>query len=528
MNAFHPMDSSMEKTLMETTKMLPDAVCVVDEHNRILFANESTFSFLGFSKQEVQQIRLVDFYPSEVQPFLELRIEHAKKYGFWRGKTIMTDKKGTKKNVSQIIISHNEKAKDSTYYSTIIQEIETLKSTEDILAEQKEQLAFVNTELQKALRSKDEFLANMSHELRTPLNAILGMTEALLDEVYGSLNPNQSHCLKIVGESGHHLLSLINDILDFAKMELGKLTLDFQPFDLKAICKGALDVIDPMAQQKKIKVSFDYDESISFIDGDGRRIKQTLINLLNNAVKFSDPGGRIGLAVRGFSSNKTIELDVWDMGIGVKEEDQEKIFEPYQQVQGSLDRNYDGSGLGLPLSQKIIELHQGVLSVESSPDEGSIFTISLPWKPQLVSLEDPPSHFQFSKDLDTSTPIRVLLAEDNAANIETFQLYLESKGFLVDTALTGMEVIKKANILKPTIVLMDIHMPEMDGLEAIEKLKSNDHTKNIPIIALTAFAMHHDKDRCLNAGADEYLSKPVRLHQLLNTIMEVLKNNHSL
>ncbi|SFI20222.1 PAS domain S-box-containing protein [Tindallia magadiensis] len=524
MSSYQPINTELSLALMEITKKLPDAVCVIDEEKRILFANESTFSFLSLTQEDLYHLNLASFYPEEVQPFLESRINHAKKHGFWRGETIMTDKTGVKIPVSQIIISHDENTKDAAFYSTIIQEVESLKTSEIILAEQQEQLQLVNDQLRTALHSKDEFLANMGHELRTPLNAILGMTETLLDHVYGSLNEDQHHCLKVVEESGHHLLSLINDILDIAKIDLGKLTLDIQPFDLKKVCQSALDNIIPLAEEKKVHVSFDYDDSITLLLGDGRRIKEVLVNLLKNAVKFSHSSGRIGLVVLGINPEEKIRIEVWDMGIGINKKDIDRIFEPYQQVSSSLDRHYDGSGLGLPLSKGIIDLHQGDLSIESVPGEGSIFTLHLPWKKPLttdptVGTGNDETNLYYQ---DLQQPIRILLAEDNAANIETFQLYLESKGFIVETALTGTEAISKAISINPALILMDVHMPELDGLEAIQHLKSKEHTKNIPIIALTALAMPQDQEKCLTAGADYYLSKPIRLHQLYQKILETL------
>ena len=242
------------------------------------------------------------------------------------------------------------------------------------------ELSKANEELAHASRLKDEFLATMSHELRTPLNAVLGMSESLQEEVYGPINDRQLKAVCTIEESGRHLLELINDILDLSKIGAGKVKLEIAPVPVEPVCQASLQFIKQTAQKKRLKVSFMFDSSVNIIHADERRLRQVLINLLNNAVKFTSEGGRIGLEVEGDREQHLVHFTVWDTGIGIAEEDMERLFQPFVQLDASLSRKYEGTGLGLALVDNIVNMHGGSVSVESEVDKGSRFTISLPWK----------------------------------------------------------------------------------------------------------------------------------------------------
>ena len=256
------------------------------------------------------------------------------------------------------------------------------------VAQQTGELRLTNAELTRANRLKDEFLATMSHELRTPLNSILGNSEILGEELVGSLNKRQHEVLGRVGQSARHLLNLINDILDVSKIGAGKLTLDIGPVEVKALCEGGLSMIRPNASKKSLDISFDHDPQVDMLIADGRRIKQVLVNLLSNAVKFTPNGGRVGLVVRGFPKKQQVQLAVWDTGIGIKPEDQLHLFEPFVQGDGSLSREHEGTGLGLALSKRLVQLHNGEIRVKSVHGTGSLFVVILPWRTD----ERPQSH----------------------------------------------------------------------------------------------------------------------------------------
>jgi PAS domain S-box-containing protein len=378
--------------------------------------------------------------------------------------------------------------------------------------------------LAQAVRHKDEFLATMSHELRTPLNAILGMSEALQEQIYGPLNPRQRKTIAIVEESGRHLLDLINDILDLSKIGAGKLELEIAPLAVEPLAKASLRLIEEAAHKKQITIITDFDRAVGDILADNRRLKQILVNLLNNAVKFTPEGGTIGLEVAGDTANQVVRFTVWDTGIGIAPEDQGRLFKPFEQLDSSLARQYAGTGLGLALVSSMVGLHGGSVKVESEVGYGSTFIVELPWRVAPRSPADgavadarPSAAPKPAPERTANAPL-ILLAEDNELNILTLSDYLESKGYRVALARNGREAIMQARETRPALILMDSQMPEMDGLEAIRRIRADADLAAIQIIALTAMAMPEDRERCLTAGANAYLSKPVSLQNLVAAI----------
>jgi PAS domain S-box-containing protein len=404
---------------------------------------------------------------------------------------------------------------------------------EQRVVERTAELNRTNLELEHANRAKDEFLATMSHELRTPLTSILGLSESLLEQRRGSLNEHQQNSIQIIESSGSHLLELINDILDLSKIQAGKLEFFPQPISVEEICKASLAFVKAQAVKKSIDVSYENEASISRIYADPRRLKQILVNLLINAVKFTPENGQVSLQVHTDLEQELVQFSVIDTGIGIAPEDLQKLFQPFVQVQSSLNRQYEGTGLGLALIQKLTDLHGGSVQVESEVGKGSRFTINLAYKQDEISkLETPqtsaglPIGKQSSKAKVASERVvargLILLAEDSMANILTIGDYLESHGYEVIIAHDGLEAIQKADAINPDIILMDIQMPVINGLDAIARLRGNPRFTSTPIIALTALAMPGDRERCLLAGASEYMSKPVSLKSLMNTIIELL------
>ena len=387
------------------------------------------------------------------------------------------------------------------------------------------ELSTANAELARAARLKDEFLANMSHELRTPLNAVLGLSEALQEEVYGPLNERQLKSLSSIEESGRHLLSLITDILDVAKIGAGKLKLQTGPVAVDSLCKSSVGLIKQLAHSKQIKVSSTCDSMVSTIVADERRLKQVLVNLLSNAVKFTPEGGEVGLEVGADAKRKVVQFAVWDTGIGISQEEIGRLFQPFVQLDSGLSRRHPGTGLGLAMVRSLTDLHGGSVSLESTLGEGSRFTVTLPWQ---GSVQDPGSQGTNPSSalsepvlpLAPGTSPLVLIAEDNEDNITTVSDYLLARGCRIVVARNGLEAVERAREVSPDIILMDMQMPEMDGLEATRRLRAaaSPGLAGVPIIALTALAMPGDRERCLEAGADEYLSKPVGLKRLVEVI----------
>lgn len=417
----------------------------------------------------------------------------------------------------------------SLYWQGIKVDITKRKEAEaEILqlnAELEQRVEKRTTELERALRAKDEFLASMSHELRTPLNAILGLSESLAEHVAGPLNEKQQRYVKTISESGSHLLSLINDILDLARIESGQVVLNIAEVDLQQVCQASLRMINQLAHKKEQEVSLEIVDHMGSIWVDERRLKQILVNLLSNAVKFTPTGGKLGLKVHGDSQEKQVIFTVWDNGIGISENDLERLFQPFVQLNSSLSREAPGTGLGLALVAQMVRLHGGNVSVESQPNKGSRFMVTLPWEPALATDIElrmkSTGKFRAIRPDAKDRPI-ILLIEDTKEATAMVTDYLQMAGYQVLTAreaLTGIDLAKRVG---PDLILMDIHLPGMDGLEATRRLRAAPDFRTLPIIALTALAMPGDRERCLAAGATDYITKPVSLKKLAAMIEQYL------
>ncbi len=384
-------------------------------------------------------------------------------------------------------------------------------------------------ELVYANQVKDEFLANMSHELRTPLNGMLGFAEALTEGVYGELIKRQGYAVQMITSSGEHLLELINDILDISRIEAGKSDFHSEEVDVNFLCHASMAFIKQPANKKSITVEYTITETDTILVADSRRLKQILINLLNNAVKFTPEKGRVTLEVQADVKENLMRFSITDTGIGIHPEDISKLFQPFVQLDGGLSRSYEGSGLGLALVKKMVEMHGGSIEVQSEPGKGSRFMFTLPWGQSMQR--------RTNQDLfDTGTETydmnlgrlarvreKILLVEDNETNVLATRDYLESRGFQVFVARDGTEVSAKVEELLPDLILMDIQMPGLNGIEATQRLRADPRFATLPIIALTAFAMSGDRERFLEAGMNEYLSKPVKL-KIERTIERLLKS----
>jgi signal transduction histidine kinase/ActR/RegA family two-component response regulator len=423
-----------------------------------------------------------------------------------------------------------------------IQQASLYEQSQQEIAERKQaqqQLTETNQQLARATRLKDEFLANMSHELRTPLNSILGMNESLQEGIFGSINERQLKTLQTIENSSTHLLALINDILDVAKIESGQVTLELTATDLESLCKSSLAFIKQQALTKRIQLIPRIHKYLPEIMLDERRIRQVLINLLNNAVKFTLEGGTITLEVsqvqlESSTTNLTplnyLKIAVIDTGIGISAENIQKLFQPFIQIDSALNRQYTGTGLGLALVKRLVELHGGNVELTSEVGVGSCFAINLPIN---INIDSPVLEEQTEQNLSEQSQLSqsqteeiisplILLAEDNEANIATFSSYLKAKGYRIVLATDGQQAIAQAKANLPNIILMDIQMPVMDGLAAIKQIRLDPNLVDIPIIALTALAMVGDRERCLAAGANEYLAKPIKLRQLNSAIQQIL------
>ncbi|BBC26403.1 multi-sensor hybrid histidine kinase [Pseudanabaena sp. ABRG5-3] len=484
-------------------------------------------------------IDLIKWHPEDLQKALEfVRQMAAGEIDFHQFGLRFTHIDGTERTI--MVSEHPLRDSEDNLVAVegLAEDITESQKAQQLLLDMNQKLAISNEQLERATRLKDEFLANMSHELRTPLNAILGITEGLQEQVFGQLNPQQKKVLQTIEKSGHHLLELINDILDLAKIEAGKLYLDCNPTHLEQISQASVMFVKQQAMQKNVRLQVKCANALPEITIDERRIRQVLINLLNNAVKFTSEGGSVSLEVTmqeakpeqlqsaiANSITHWVRFAVIDTGIGIESEALKTLFQPFIQVDSALNRQYEGTGLGLALVKRIVELHGGYVSATSQVGVGSCFEIKLPYnerstpRPKKLSKVSASDNVIGESD-DTSPSSVILLAEDNEANIVTLFNYLVAKGYRVIVAKDGQTAIDLVQIEQPDLVLMDIQMPVIDGLEAIKRIRSKQFT--MPIIALTALAMTGDREKCLAAGANDYLSKPIKLKQLTTLVEQLL------
>lgn len=656
------------------TELGVDLLFEIDTQHRITFLSGRCFKWFGLEPEELigqsllELLSKLDVDEETNQKHLAA-IEAQEPYQIEFGWRDFTGKRRVNLSKAKPVFGQ-----DGEYqgYRFVARDITAVRDAYEMLEHERMELAnrveertaeltAANQQLARTARAKDEFLASVSHELRTPLNAILGLSQALKEKVLGSLNAKQIESLHYIEESGKHLLALINDILDLAKVGVDELSLEKRPVNVNGVSEASIAFVKQLATKKSIRISVENEKDVEFCFADERRLKQILVNLLSNAVKFTPEGGSIGLRVESSHEEGMIRFSVWDTGIGIDKAHMSSLFEPFVQLDSGLTREYDGSGLGLSLVLTMTQLHGGRVEVDSDLGKGSTFTVSIPSSPEglgeavpqdeatgaahsnqavneglalivensksasdqlrrylspygiktivvssgkqvlkevkainpdivyldlllpdisgwdvlmnlktgkdthgvpvvITSVLDerddvraqqaneylvkPFSHEQVEQTLRliknpasrlgiqthgaqeerNATNSTILLVEDNETNILTIRDYLEAKTYNVVVARNGLEAIELTKAARPKLILMDVQMPGMDGIEATRRIRELSDRGDVPIVALTALAMPGDRERCVEAGMNDYLSKPVQLGRLTKLIDKYLND----
>lgn len=399
-----------------------------------------------------------------------------------------------------------------------------LQQTQQQLEQAHADLETYALNLIQTTRLKDEFLATMSHELRTPLNAILGFSELLLDDTMGRLSDSQRQSIQTINESGEHLLRLITDMLDFSQISASQLQIDRQPVNLFQLCLKSIEQVETLAQDKTIDLTFEYGDWLmeQRFELDEARIYQILLNLLRNAVKFTPNGGKVKLVVslQPTASAETVQpasqlsLAVIDTGIGIAPERIDQLFRPFRQLDSGLNRQYEGTGLGLALVKRLVELHNGTIAVESEPGKGSCFTVTLPYS--VINAEVVADPSTITSHTEATLLPHLLIGEADEDFRFMLASYFENQGYRVLTAIDGHTTLELCQTQALDLLLINFQFFDLGGLELLHRLQPIP----CPVIALSNAPPPGDRHQYLDAGVSEYVNYPIRLQQLLQLVQQ--------
>ncbi|QGG46709.1 PAS domain S-box protein [Heliorestis convoluta] len=515
-----------------------NAIVITDCYGVVQWVNPAVCNLTGYSFEEMvgQNINILRS-GEQGQAFYAEMWKAISQGQVWQGELINRRQDGSLFTVEMTITPVQDKKGQNIHYIAIKQDVTKRK-------EQEVQLLEAKKAAEEGNKAKSEFLANMSHEIRTPLHGIIGMTEILLER---NIDKEEKELIRIIAKSGQNLLSIVNAILDFSKIEAGKMEMEDVVFDIREIVKGAVEILQLNADMKNLALQCTIHPSTpSLLKGDPGKLRQILLNLLSNAIKFTEKG-HVHITVQPmFKEQEKIQLrfEVSDTGIGIADIVKEKLFLPFTQADGSTTRKYGGTGLGLSISKNLVELMGGEIDVKSNPDHGTTFWFTLPFQ---IQEKEVVKALHFDKEIVVSraevqnqsqkqesnkveaidVDVEILLVEDNPVNQRLAVLQLKKLGYKTKAVNNGKEAIEAVLEKEFRLILMDCQMPVMDGFEATRTIRELDDPKRsqIPIVAMTAHAIEGYRDQCLQAGMNDYISKPVVITKLQEIVERLLKNS---
>ncbi len=517
-----------EERFRAVAQTASDAIVTVDTQGNIVFLNDAAINMFGYSSGELVGKSINDLISERIDMLYKKtsRIDNTPGSA---GKTVEIS--GYRKNggiFSLELSAAGWKIAGKNFFTAIMRDITERKRAEEELKKYRDHLEELvgnrTAELEKAKemaeaanQSKSVFLANMSHELRTPLNSIIGFSN-LMKRGYDEEEYDRN--LNIISSSGEHLLKLINDILDLAKIESGRIKFDFKPILIHHILMTCINVIMPQAQNKGIKIEYSAESEKLRVYGDEKWLRQIFLNLIVNAVKFTNNGGSVSIVTT--EKNGTFIAKIIDTGIGIDQKDQEYIFEKFSQVKPkSLERGTEGTGLGLAITKKLVEAHSGEIFVESKIGEGSVFTVLLPCVRYIFP--DESVRYDKKEGLIPVTDKYILIVDDKIENRELLSSYFrksKQKHLLASSGEESIRIMNESD--KIGLILMDIKMEGVSGIEAMKEIKSS---HEVPVIAVTAYAMEGDREELLQEGFDDYISKPIDMNILKDILDRYLQTD---